>query len=183
LSSVQHFKVITDHKNLRYFMTQRRLNERQMRWADILSRYDFVLQYRPGKLASRPDALSRREQDMPAEGDKRLEFRDVRLFNPDAFIGNTVFVAPVVADTPSVTDGEEQPLEQQWEAAERADEMFEELKQAVRNNLRRFPTRLKVNTSIAECELDEQGRLRFRGRRWVPENEPLRTRLIQETHD
>jgi RNase H-like domain found in reverse transcriptase len=28
LSSVRHFKVITDHKNLRYFTTQLRLNER-----------------------------------------------------------------------------------------------------------------------------------------------------------
>jgi RNase H-like domain found in reverse transcriptase len=101
LSSVRHFKVITDHKNLRYFMTQRRLNERQMRWAAILSRYDFTLQYRPGKLASRPDAESC-EQDMPVEGDKRLEFRDVRLFNPDAFIGNAVFVTPIAADAPGL---------------------------------------------------------------------------------
>jgi len=183
LSSVRHFKVITDHKNLRYFTTQRRLNERQMRWADILSRYDFTLQYRPGKLASRPDALSRREQDMPTEGDKRLEFRDVRLLNPDAFIGNAVFIAPVDAEAPTSTDEDEQPLERQWEAAEAADEKFKELKQAVRDNLRRFPTRLKVNTSIAECDLDDQDRLRFRGRRWVPDDEPLRTRLIQGAHD
>jgi Integrase zinc binding domain len=120
---------------------------------------------------------------MPVEGDKRLEFRDVRLFSPDAFIGNAVFVAPIAADAPNLaaTD-EEQPLEQQWEAAEAADKVFEELKQAVRNNLRRFPTRLKVNTSITECDLDEEARLRFRDRRWVPENEPL-TRLIQETYD
>jgi hypothetical protein len=60
LSSVPRFKIITDHKNLRYFTTLRRLTERQMRWADILSRFDFTLQYRPGKLGVRPDALSRR---------------------------------------------------------------------------------------------------------------------------
>lgn len=182
LSSVRHFKIITDHKNLQYFTTQHRLNERQMRWADTLSRYNFTLQYRPGKLASRPDALSRREQDMPAEGDERLEFREVRLLNPDAFIGNAVFVAPVAANAP-VAEGEEQPLEQQWEAAEAADEVFKELKQAVQDGLRRFPARLKVNTSIAECELNGQGQLLFRGRRWVPESEPLRTQLIQEVHD
>jgi RNase H-like domain found in reverse transcriptase len=84
LSSLAYFKIITDHKNLRYFTTLRRLNERQMRWADTLSRYSFDLEYRPGKLAIRPDALSRREQDMPEEDDERLKHREVRLFNPKA---------------------------------------------------------------------------------------------------
>jgi hypothetical protein len=120
LNSIRHFKIITDHKNLRYFTTQRRLNERQMCWADILSRYNFTLQYRPGKLADRPDALSRREQDMPAEGDKRLEFRNVRLLDPEEFIGNALFAAPIAADV-LITRDDEQSLEQQWEAAEAAD--------------------------------------------------------------
>ena len=61
LISVINFQILTDHRNLRYFTTMKRLNERQMRWADILSRYNFTLHYRPGKLAERPDALSRRE--------------------------------------------------------------------------------------------------------------------------
>ena len=56
-----------------------------MRWADVLSRYDFTLEYRPGKLAVRPDALSRREQDMPKEGDERLQFRERRLLDPEVF--------------------------------------------------------------------------------------------------
>jgi hypothetical protein len=61
LRSVKSFTVLTDHKNLEYFMKIRRLNERQIRWAEILARYCYKLSYRPGKLASRPDALSRRE--------------------------------------------------------------------------------------------------------------------------
>ena len=65
LRSVKPFTILTDHKNLEHFMKARRLNERQMRWAEILARYCFNFSYRPGTLASRPDALSRREQDMP----------------------------------------------------------------------------------------------------------------------
>ena len=64
LVSVKKFRIITDHRNLRYFTSLRRLSERQMRWADILGRYEFELEYRPGKLAGKPDALSRRKQDM-----------------------------------------------------------------------------------------------------------------------
>lgn len=58
LIAVPNFQILTDHQNLCYFTTIKQLNERQMRWADILSQYDFTLHYRPGKLASRPNALS-----------------------------------------------------------------------------------------------------------------------------
>ncbi len=44
-----------------------------MRWSEVLSRFNFALEFRPGKLSGRPDALSRREQDMPADAeDERL---------------------------------------------------------------------------------------------------------------
>ncbi|KAI0996661.1 Transposon Ty3-I Gag-Pol polyprotein [Podosphaera aphanis] len=41
--------VISDHKNLEYFMTTKQLNQRQARWAEYLSRFNFVIKYRPGK--------------------------------------------------------------------------------------------------------------------------------------
>ncbi|CBF71484.1 uncharacterized protein ANIA_10846 [Aspergillus nidulans FGSC A4] len=40
---------------------------------------------------------------------------------------------------------------------------------------------LKVGTS--ECQLDAQGYILFRGRRWVPGSEQLRTNIIQAAHD
>ena len=49
LRSVPKFKIVTDHKNLEYFMTVRDLTERQMRYSLTLSRYDFTIVYRPGK--------------------------------------------------------------------------------------------------------------------------------------
>jgi len=58
LMSVVNFQILTDHCNLHYFTTMKRLNKRQMRWADLLSQYDFTLHYQPGKLAEHPDALS-----------------------------------------------------------------------------------------------------------------------------
>ena len=47
----QHpIKVLTDHNNLRHFMTTSTINRRQARWAMDLSAYDFIISYRPGKL-------------------------------------------------------------------------------------------------------------------------------------
>lgn len=73
----QPFTVLSDHKNLKHFMTSRRLNERQVRWLQTLSQFNFKIKFRPGKKAARPDALSRREQDMPQNlYDERLQNRE-----------------------------------------------------------------------------------------------------------
>jgi hypothetical protein len=78
LRSVKSFKVITDHKNLEYFMKLKMLNERQMRWALLLGRYNLEILYRLGKQNVRADALLRREQDLPVDaGDERLQKRFV----------------------------------------------------------------------------------------------------------
>jgi hypothetical protein len=44
---------------LKYFMTKRKLNSRQMRWAEELAVFDFVLEYRPGH-SNPADGPSRR---------------------------------------------------------------------------------------------------------------------------
>ncbi|KAL0165682.1 hypothetical protein M9458_037526, partial [Cirrhinus mrigala] len=53
------FLVWTDHKNLEYIWSARRLNARQARWALFFGRFDFTLSYRPGSKNAKPDALSR----------------------------------------------------------------------------------------------------------------------------
>ena len=53
------FQVWTDHKNLEYLQTAKRLNSRQSRWALFFSRFNFHLTYRPGSKNVKPDALSR----------------------------------------------------------------------------------------------------------------------------
>ncbi|KAI3356560.1 hypothetical protein L3Q82_017765 [Scortum barcoo] len=55
----QPFLVWTDHKNLAYLRSAKRLNPRQARWALFLSRFEFTLTYRPGSHNTKPDALSR----------------------------------------------------------------------------------------------------------------------------
>ncbi|KAI0992508.1 hypothetical protein K3495_g15677, partial [Podosphaera aphanis] len=65
LSVTKPFTILTDHKNLSYFLTKRLLNERQIRYSDVLHRFDFNLEWRPGRACERPDALSRRDQDRP----------------------------------------------------------------------------------------------------------------------
>src|SRR5438874_10841329 len=53
-------EVLSDHKNLEYFMSTKLLNRRQARWSEFLSRFDFRITYRLERQCTKPDALIRR---------------------------------------------------------------------------------------------------------------------------
>ena len=63
------FTIYTDHKNLSFFQTMKNLNRRQARWSELLSGFDFVITYHPGSLNGKADALSRRVDYAPIEGE------------------------------------------------------------------------------------------------------------------
>lgn len=58
-------QVYSDHNSLQHFTTTKQLSRRQARWSERLSAYDFVIHYRPGRLGSSPDALTRRPDVYP----------------------------------------------------------------------------------------------------------------------
>jgi len=184
LRSVRSFEIRTDHKNLEYFMSVRKLTERQMRWSLELSRYNFDISYIKGKSNERADALSRREQDIPIGGDDRLQYRMVQLLEkaPGRIIKKTdspikdkdiIQAAPIQLST----------LKDEWDQTQANDDTYIRLRQAIKDGARVFPIKLGIHVSISECSLDQNDRLLFRGRHWVPNSESLRTRIIQETHD
>jgi len=55
-------EVLTDHKALEYFMSTKALSARQARWAEVLSRYNFKILYRPGS-TNTADPLTRMDTD------------------------------------------------------------------------------------------------------------------------
>ena len=72
--------VITDHRNLEYFSTTKLLTRRQVRWSEYLAQFDFVIRFRPGKLGTKPDALTRRWDVYPKGGNS-----DYAQANPHNF--------------------------------------------------------------------------------------------------
>ena len=79
--TIESFNIITDHKNLQTFMTTKQLNQHQVRWAEFLSQFNFVITYRPGAKATLPDALSRLPGSSPNTAtDTRLCHRNQVVF-------------------------------------------------------------------------------------------------------
>ena len=53
-------QIYTDHKSLKYFFTQAKLNIRQRRWLELAKDYDVDIQYHLGKAKVAAYALSRK---------------------------------------------------------------------------------------------------------------------------
>jgi len=54
------FILRSDHQSLKYFLTQTKMSDKQMRWANILSQFNFHIAHIAGKHNQVADALSRR---------------------------------------------------------------------------------------------------------------------------
>ncbi len=78
------FIVWTDHKNLEYIRTAKRLNSRQARWALFFGRFEFTLSYRPGSKNIKPDSLS------------RIFDRSERPSTPECILPENLFVSTLV---------------------------------------------------------------------------------------
>jgi hypothetical protein len=60
LSCHNKFKVVANHDALKYFMDLKLLTWRQARWNKFMSDFGFKTFYRPGRLGTKPDKLSRK---------------------------------------------------------------------------------------------------------------------------
>ena len=93
--------VVTDYKNLEYFSTTKVLTWRQVQWSKYLSQFNLVIRFCPGHLSTKPDALTRRWDIYPKEGNTSYATVNPHNFKPiftqeqlAAFVWATVLLFP-----------------------------------------------------------------------------------------
>ena len=164
--------VVTDHKNLEYFATTKLLNRRQARWSEYLSQFNLIIRFRPSKLSTKPDSLTRRWDVYPKEGGS-----DYAAVNPHNF-------RPVFTN-------------QQLSASLRASALYsvslrgatiinsEQLHQDIRNAYATDPTAAShlPTPSAPNWSLTEDGTLLLHDRIYVPDQDDLRLRVLRNKHD
>ena len=64
LGYADHFRVFTDNNPLVYCMETKKMTAYSSRWISELSEYNFTIKYRPGKLNTDADSMSRLPLDM-----------------------------------------------------------------------------------------------------------------------
>ncbi|SLM38210.1 retrotransposon nucleocapsid protein [Lasallia pustulata] len=81
LTRIDHpVAVLTDHHNLLYFMSTKQLTQREVRWSEFLSGFDYIIKSTPEKANGKADALTRRSQDLPSgTDDDTVKFRQQTL--------------------------------------------------------------------------------------------------------
>jgi len=191
LRSVLSFQICTDHKNLKYFMTVKKLTERQMRWSLILSQYNFFILYLLSKQNERADALSRQKQNVLMNlSNNRVQYCTTQIIYSEMMSKPIQVASMTVADiliSMLVWDqnlfSEITNLKQMWVNAEAKDELYDELCQTIHKKQRSFSTVLKVRVFIMKCFLSNEEKLLFCRRHWVLFSESLCTELIQYTHN
>ncbi len=62
--SICSVKMITDHKNLKYFMSTKELSRHQAHWSEFLSRFNYCITYHFNKIDDKLNALTRCSKDL-----------------------------------------------------------------------------------------------------------------------
>src|SRR5258705_8624454 len=73
---------VTDHKNLEYFTSTKKLTCRQARWSEYLSQFNLRIRFHPGRLGTKPDALTRCSDIHPGSGPDTTPTNVRPLFTP-----------------------------------------------------------------------------------------------------
>ena len=79
-------QVLIDHKSLKNFMTTKKLTPKQVRWAEFLSEFNFVISYQNSKKNNKVNALIRKPRDCANnKEDEQLEHHVYVLLLPEHF--------------------------------------------------------------------------------------------------
>jgi len=156
LEGARHqFIVYTDHKNLTFPRKPEMLSQRQIRWYEFLSRFDFKLIYRSGKKSGKPDLLSRRSDHL---------FSNLR---------------PVSKCCYKISNKFDGSLTNCILSSLNSDELFNQIKSYLNGTDSSSPPPPIKN--IDKAKIDEEGFLLIDNLIYVPKS--LRTRVLELHHD
>jgi len=164
--------ILTDHKNLEYWTIKKDLNLRQAQWGERLANYGFTIKYRPGKLAAKPDILSRESGDSPWEGDLKHRQNQGRILLPEE-----AFEALQASTTETINLQIDEELLREIRALSVADKDIQEIWRKKANG-----TTHDGKIMLGLCE-ENSGLLMHDGLIWIPDNDTLRLRILKDHHD
>lgn len=160
--SPHEVRVISDHKNLEYFLNTKQLNRRQARWSEMLSAFHFTIEHRPGSMNQRADALSRRSNVIEEGSQSPRPFLKLAALEacervwPDNFILEQIQVA-------MRTDPMLQPILAYFEHGP------EKAPSDIRRQFQHYALR--------------DGILWFKGTIFVPNNAEIHRQILRSRHD
>ena len=123
-------RVRIDHKALKYFMTIKKLNRRQAKWAEFLADFNFVISYQAERIHEKTDSFTRKLDDKPVSEENDRQKHQMQIF----FISNRLkkqikikmndFEIINVADVTEETNDSDDRVSVKFDAFEASEKMF-----------------------------------------------------------
>jgi len=159
-------KIFSDHANLWYFTTKQSLTRRQARWALFLATFDYEIIPKPGKI-NKADALSQQpdyKEGIASDNAERI------LLTPDKFRIQALQTTAI----PIPTDTE---LKAAIQEAIQSDRLAGQLLKEI---LLSGPR--SITKGLQEWNY-ENGLILHKGLVYIPKNDNLKRRVVQQFHD
>ncbi|WVZ52724.1 hypothetical protein U9M48_003758, partial [Paspalum notatum var. saurae] len=153
--------IYTDHKSLKYILTQPELNMRQRRWLELIKDYDLEIHYHPGKANVVADALSRKAHCNVIEAHPTVRVICCEMNEIEMPTGQHAELYSLIIE-PTIKD--------QIIVAQKQDKSMAHIREGLDEKKRACFT------------LDDQGVLWFKNRLVVPKDMELRKKILDEAH-
>src|SRR5258707_7183765 len=165
--------MVTDHKNLEYFTSSKKLSHRQARWAEFLGQFNMKVWFRLGRLGSKPDTLTRR-WDIYMEGDnpERAVTNVCPVFTIKQLAGTLVLTRTRTMEDPTPSNTlDHNTLAESITTAYAEDELTKKIRKQIKT------------ANQPDGWMEREGHLLFCERKYIPNKGTLCLHTIHDHHD
>src|SRR5260221_3888249 len=164
---------VTDHKNLEYFTSSKKLLCRQARWAEFLGQFNMKVQFRLGRLGSKPDTLTCR-WDVYMEGNnpEPTATNVCPVFTIEQLAGTPVLARAGTMEDPTPSNNlDHDALAESITTAYAEDDLAKKIREQIKT------------ANQLDGWTEREGCLLFRERKYIPNKGMLRLHTIRDHHD
>ena len=180
-------KVLTDHKELEYFMITKKLISQQVKWTEFLSEFNFVVSYQNGKKNNKADALTRKPNKRPTEDEDEQWQHHIRVLLLSNQIDQSAELQPIEesekndwinSDTNSNASNKILLLPEQVMESNQNNKLCSKIHLYLAN-----PKRLnKLDVYLKDLRV-ENGLLMKEDQLWVADKSQLQLEIIKKIHN
>lgn len=198
--------IYSDHHNLEYFMSPRKLNPRQNRWFVHLMEFNFTIKWKPGSQMGKADALSRQYDISTSDAENSLQ----QLIKPEWIDQDSIppsvlpthvqshfyfspedledqrYLVDILADTGLNLGSSKHhglSLERIREAQQNGPDLREIFDYLTAGDHRQHPPHIDSRYDVLFFSLSEEGVLLFGNQIYVPNDPQLQLDLCRVAHN
>ena len=158
LDTKESFEVWMDHENLKYFREPHKLNGRQAQWYLKLQDYDFTLKHILGKMNTKADILSRKDQVNMKEDNKDVQLLKDKLWQRRMTVEITMIKRKTTREEGNII-------------------------KEIRKNTTREKEVVQALKKEDGLTWEEDGVVYMEGRIYVLNNKKIKEEILKENHD